>query len=830
MKTQNKLWSLIAVVGILLGLAVNMACSNSDEEVPKGQEAEYVQNTTRIQHYDNSPQFVTDLETVIDYSCAVYAMRLAFWNIASNDFATNEPFVATPEDIDNNTTSMYDFYDIAASITEKAEQYEEAFNRLQETGVLETVNTSGQTRGFLSDTFSFIFGLKKSQEVGRKSVLAVIQQSGWQNDDNKLQHLFNQVNPKRRQGYTNARQFWADFSQGKLDAKSNQIFQDLYHGDAENFGLNARELGFSPTGNMTKTAAMLIEKGISVVIDAGPGGMAGSMTMGKDLYNTYEATEDVVKHTVNGTLTQEEAQRLVTQWASNLINYNDKIINNIDGGKWDATIDMWDTPGDFLGQEFANILLNEPNELLTLSTEDYLDAVGYTQITIKTQEGQSVDVAIVVGEDGKARIGVVKEKDGSFKVKTDKKKKKKVTIADKNGHRKTTEMGADEEEVTIDVEEELDEPKDGYIDFSPSTFDFPAEGGTQRIKLTTNYLYYGVTTSVDDAYWLEANPVPLSDEFTITAQANTTGEPRTGKIIVKATNKQGKVLKFITIKATQQPGSGIIKATPNTLEFGADGGTKSTSITCEGFKYLDGYLDDSAEGWVTLDVNLDQMVFNITVAPNTTGAPRTGKVIAYGCNVPNPKMEDLTTTAIVIRQEAKESAKLGNAWFVTISPNYYIYNDWDEGMVASLYTYTMDLQRIILSDKDLIKTERTGNNIHIEGSFEKKILYDTYLKNASFSFDIINASDDFTNSRIDNLKVNITDTSLHTENSQQTYSYSASNIPFKESAYFGDVEFEGTVEGGLTNYSFKETGTVREVRDDPRNSINIEIGFEKAKQ
>jgi hypothetical protein len=565
MKTQNKLWSLAVAMGILLGLAVNTACSNSDEEVPKGQDTEYVQNTTRIQHYDNSPQFVTDLETVIDYSCAVYAMRLAFWNIASNDFATNEPFVATPEDIDNNTTSMYDFYDIAASITEKAEQYEEAFNRLQETGVLETVNTSGQTRGFLSDTFSFIFGLKKSQEVGRKSVLAVIQQSGWQDDDNKLQHLFNQVDPGRREGYTNARQFWSDFSQGKLDAKANQIFQDLYHGDAENFGLNARELGFSPTGNMTKTAAMLIEKGLSVVIDAAPGGMAGAMTMGKDLYNTYEATEDVVKHTVSGTLTQEEAQRLITQWASNLINYNDKIINNIDGGKWDATIDMWDTPGDFLGQEFANVLLNEPNELLTLTTDDFLDAVGYKQITIKTKEGQSVDVAIVVDEDGKARIGVVKENDGSFKVKTDKNNKNKVTVTDKNGHRKTTEVDADEDEVTIDVEEELDEPKDGYIEFSPSTFDFPAEGGTQRIKLTTNYLYYGVTTSVDDAYWLEANPVPLSEEFTITAQANTTGEPRTGKIIVKATNKQGKVLKFITIKATQQPGSGIIKATPNTL-------------------------------------------------------------------------------------------------------------------------------------------------------------------------------------------------------------------------------------------------------------------------
>ena len=669
MKKESKHSLILMTMMTLSIIGFNTACNKDTVNDNEEEAEEVVQNPTKIVHYDGSAQFVSDLETLIDYSCAVYAMRLAYWKIASNDFKNGEPFVATPNDINANTTSIYDFYDIAATIVEKGDQYEKAFQQLEEEGVLENVNTSSQTRGWISDTFSFIFGLKKSQEVGRKSVLAVIQQSGWENDDNKLQQMFNAVAPGRRQGYTNARQYWSDFSQGKLDATSNQVFQDLYHDADLDFGTNAKELGFSPTGNMTKTAAMLIEKGLSVVIDAAPGGMAGAMTMGKDLYNTYEATEDVVKHTIKGTVTKEEAQRLITQWASNLINYNDKILNNMNGGEWDATIDMWDTPGDFLGQEFANLLLNEPGELLTLDAEKLANVLGTDDVfTVKTQNGQSIDVAIVVDEDGKARIGVKRSDEGSFKVKSDKKKGKKVTAADKKGRRKTTEVKVGEKEVTIDMseQEENDEPKDGYINFSPPSFTFAPEGGTQRIKLTTNYLYYVVTTSVDDGYWLEANPVQGTDEFTITAQPNNSGEDRTGKVIVKATNKKGKVLKWITITASQKKAEEgvVIKATPSTLEFGPEAGTQQSVITLEGFEYYGGFLDDTAEGWVTLDVG-DDLRFTITVAPNNTGEERTGKVIAYGCNVPNPQWEDITMTTILIKQTAAGS--FAGEWFTVSS-------------------------------------------------------------------------------------------------------------------------------------------------------------------
>ena len=658
MTTRNKIFNLL----MMLCMLSFTACSGGDSDETEVVE-DTVQNPTKIQHYDGSTQFVGDLEALIDYSCAVYAMRMAYYNIVSNDFKTGQAYVATPADINANTTSMYDFYDIAATIVDKGDQYEAAFQRLEDEGALENTNASRQTRGWLSDTFSFVFGLKKSQEVGRKSVLAVIQQSGWQNDDNNLQKLFNAVDPKRRQGYSNARQFWADFSQGKLDAKSNQIFQDLYHDANTDFGTNAQDLGFSPTGNMTKTAAMLIEKGLSVVIDAAPGGLAGSMTMGKDLYNTYEATEDVVKHTVKGTLTQEEAQRLITQWASNLINYNDKILNNIDGGKWDATIDMWDTPGNFLGQEFANMMLNDMNNLsedvFRMSFGTLLDEQA---ITVKDKDGNPIDVVIVQDEDGKVRVSAKRSNDGSHKVKADKKKKKKVTAADKKGHRKTKDVKAGEDEVEVELtKEENDEPKDGYIDYSPKSFEFPAEGGSQRIKLTTNYLYYGVTTSVDDGYWLEASPVPLSDEFVITAKPNNSGEDRTGKVIVKATNKKGKVLKWITLTAFQKAaGNGVVKITPSVMPFGPEGGTETATISCEGFQYYGGYLDDDAEGWVTLSVN-DNLTFTITVKANDTGVERTGKVVAFATNAEQPTNNDIITATLLIKQDA--AGAFTGEWF-----------------------------------------------------------------------------------------------------------------------------------------------------------------------
>ena len=831
MTTRNKTFNLLAMICMLSFTACNGGDGDETEMVQ-----DPVQNPTRIQHYDGSSQFVSDLEALIDYSCAVYAMRMAYYNIVSNDFKTGQAYVAPPADINANTTSMYDFYDIAATIVEKGDQYEAAFQRLEDEDVLEKANASRQTRGWLSDTFSFVFGLKKSQEVGRKSVLAVIQQSGWQNDDNKLQQLFNAVDPKRRQGYTNARQFWADFSQGKLDAKSNQIFQDLYHDANTDFGTNAHDLGFSPTGNMTKTAAMLIEKGLSVVIDAAPGGMAGAMTMGKDLYNTYEATEDVVKHTIKGTLTQEEAQRLITQWASNLINYNDKILNNINGGEWDATIDMWDTPGNFLGQEFANIMLNDMNNLsedvFRMSFGTLLDDQA---ITVKDKDGNPIDVVIVQDEDGKVRVSAKRSTDGSHKVKADKKKKKKVTAADKKGHRKTKNVKAGEDEVEVELtkEEENDEPKDGYIDYSPKSFEFAPEGGSQRIKLTTNYLYYGVTTSVDDGYWLEASPVPLSDQFVITAKPNNSGEDRTGKVIVKATNKKGKVLKWITLTAFQKAAEQgvVIKATPAVLEYGSEGGTQQSTITLEGFKYCSGFLDDSAEGWVTLSVS-DDLHFIITVAPNLTGVERIGKVIAYGCNVPEPKYEDITTATIVIKQKSGPTTDVAQGKWLYIKPNCLMkYTETGEqAWLSNKSAYEVDYTVVCSiepSSTDNIIVTRNGNSLHFEGSCSGTNTYGMGTHQGTFSFDIDNTENSMQNARVKNLQVSVSQKMNYNEYAIVT-TYTASNIPLKSKDNDNKgFTFEATVGTGMTNFTYAETPNKlsREMIDNPDNTIEMIIEF-----
>lgn len=806
-KTHLMLLALLA-----MGIAGFFTACEIEETNDGPQEAtEDVVNPTKIVHYDGSTQFVNDLETLIDYSCAVYAMRVAYYNIVSNDFKTGEAFVATENDINANTTSIYTFYDIAATITAKAQKYEDAFDRMEQEGVLEKANAARETRGFLSDTFSFIFGLKKSQEVGRKSVLAVISQSGWQNNDRRLQELFNQVAPGRREGYTNARQFWADFSEGKLDAKSNQIFQDLYHGDAQNFGLNARDLGFSPTGNMTKTAAELIEKGISVVIDAAPGGMAGAMTMGKDLYNTYEATEDVVKHSVKGTLTKEECQRLIKQWASNCINYNDKILNNIDGGKWDATIDMWDTPGNFLGQEFANIILNDAEgfseDVFRASFGTWLDEEA---ITVNDRNGNPIDVVIVQDEDGKVRVSVKRTDDGSHKVKSDKKKKKTVTAADKKGHRKTKNVKAGEKEVEVDltkVEEENDEPKDGYIKYSPSSFTFAPEGGTQRIKLTTNYLYYGVTTSVDDGYWLEATPVQGTDEFIITAQPNNSGEDRVGKVIVKATNKKGKVLKWITITASQKTAEQgvVVKATPATLEFGAEGGTQQSALTIEGFKYYGGILDDSAEGWVTLSVG-DDLMFTITVAPNNTGQERIGKVIAYGCNVPEPKYNEITTATILVKQAAAAAASNYDISKVTLT--YRCPIDWygSVDIFGDEWSGYYGLGDITVED---VTAVLNGDRITVTGrkKVTDEITYDNHGKESlkwstdeNITFEIANYDGTFNHCKIENIKSSIIRRSVNLQDggwgAAQVF-FTASNVPYAHK-YDKKYEFYSMLGKGVT--------------------------------
>ena len=164
MNTRERLLALLALCLCLAGSMTVTACEETEEE-QVGENTEDVVNPTKIVGYEGTKQFTSDLEALVDYGCAVYAMRLAFWNVASNDFRTGELFCASLKDIDKNTTSIYDFYDLASTIVENADKYEEAFQRLEDEGVLENVNASRQTRGWLSDTFSFVFGLRFSHNL-----------------------------------------------------------------------------------------------------------------------------------------------------------------------------------------------------------------------------------------------------------------------------------------------------------------------------------------------------------------------------------------------------------------------------------------------------------------------------------------------------------------------------------------------------------------------------------------------------------------------------------------------------------------------------------------
>ena len=684
---KNFLETIMSRVAMMtIVVMTTVACSDSKENVGSDEEQSIVENPTKIITYGGSTQFVNDLETLVDYGCAVYAMRVAFWNIASNDFKTGEPFCATPEDMDKNTSSSYDFYDLASSIVEKADLYDAAFQRLQQEGVLDKPADARTTRGWLSDAVSFVFGLKKSQEVGRKSVLAVIQQSGWQNDDNMLQKLFEAVSPGRRQGYTSARQFWADFSQGELDAKSNQVFQDLYHNADLDFGTNALDLGFTPTGNMTKTAAQLIEKGISVIIDAAPGGMAGAMTMGKDIYNTYDATETVVKKTVKGDLSEDDVKKLITQWASNCINYGDRVVNYVNNGSTDGIIDMWDTPKEFFGQEFANALLNDGVDFGDLVIEKNFGRSGEDVITVVAGNGQKIDLVVVQDDKGNVRLGVKQNGDGSFSMK-DSSGDKTVTAANKNGASNTKNVSDGEKEVNVDMtkKEENDEPKNGYISFEPESVDFEPEGSEQTIKVTTNYLYYDVTPSVDDGYWLDASPIKGTNEFTITAKPNDSGEPRIGTILVRATNKKGNVLKFVTLKATQQPVSEEITVTPATLEFTSQVGHNQVSINTGNYQYVDCEVNPFCTGWLSAKIESTsegQALMRVSVEENKTFVQRSGSIYVRAGNSPNLTDDNAQTVEVTVTQSRMSTETL----YCTISPWSFDINSNDTTLVVNVST------------------------------------------------------------------------------------------------------------------------------------------------
>lgn len=673
---KAKFWMTMMAVSTMLVLT---ACSSSEgggkPEEPSLDPGDVVTNFQQVVRYEQTSQFQNDMDAFCTYALNMQALRIACWNMMSFDFDDPEKaFTATPEQMMENTKQVERFYDIVNHMVENEDTYMEALENLDAAGII-PLQKGTVTRGFpLADALAFKKACKNTMFLGRKSVMIALEKGGFLSDANKLNDLFKSIPEGNRRGYDNANDFWRDFAEGKLDSRSNTIFNYLYKLEYANFGHVCDDIGVTPQTNMAVAASRLIETGSSLVIDALPIGSA--INKGKDLFNTVDATIEFNAKLYSGNLDKDGLKKYLEVCVNNALNYSRELkkYNDQLNGKDINYSELYEGLYDF-GKELG--LYTSGEYLFGNSLKDYVDKLDLESLTttVKTvydAEGNPLSVVVLVDkETGETKLSFFTEENGHILISPNGLGTKTITVVNRNtGKRVTKEIIVKEDDPLIEVEFDeilLDEnPKDGYIKLANPDLGDEGSGGSYKTLIITNYLYY---TCQADEKWLSASIAHDANILYVKAAKNDTGEERKGKVTVSATDSKGKVLKSTVLTFTQTlpvPTENWVNATPSSLVFNGEGGVLETAIDHSyAFNHMDVDWSDDLDGWVIINWKETSVGYNLVVEanPNDTGIERSGTITVFAGTsaeaVQNAKNghvdpENATSTTILVKQDPKQ--------------------------------------------------------------------------------------------------------------------------------------------------------------------------------
>lgn len=783
---------------LLVAVSLLTACSSSKEDsvdtidIP----VDKVKNPTKVSSYEGSANFKNDLDALVTYMLDQRAFRWSYLIMASNGNSETAPFSATLENIDGDVGKIASefLYGILDHFIETSEAYEGAIERLSDYGIIDKENGS-KTRGYKSDIFDFSLSCKKARSMGRKSVMAILRKGRWTTDTGKLNELYKTLPSNLTRGYSNATDFWSDFSAGKLDNRSNQVFVNLYNYDPMGFGATADDLGVTPARNIAIAGGDLISKGMNVALDACP--FATQIGYGKDIYNSLNATSDLI--------TKGDVKGFIQNMTNNLTSYGNDMIKIVNKMKkndviyWEAAENFWSE----YGQDLANVFINDV--AFSDEVKEALDKGKGAHLIpniVKTKDANGQEIALVLIYDektGQLTAGYVFDKDGNIIADPKLPGMKKITVVDRNGRRvtKTVTVSADEpNQVIVDMDEGNvvleDEPANGYLMLQPDKiYDEYGLSGTHEIRVRTNYLYYSSST---EEKWIATSTKTDISLVTIKLSANDTGEKRTGKVFVYGTNKDGKVLKKEVINITQEPKPAkgdIVWTEPAAVAFDADGGKQNIVVGhFPGYSFIGCMEGSDLAGWCYLETAYSpagEPTYTIKADPNTTGEERSGTVTFYASNSNSalenvlynnakPDGETVAETTVIIKQKAGEKKEESLIWsievdfginteYITETEDFYI---WDEGND---------------NFKSYINVDKKEKSYHISGlnegaSSEKS-------EKHTIEFDLSYDGNSYGN--ITNLKITC-DKKFASDNHLGhgwSYTLHASTIPVNYSSYFG---------------------------------------------
>ncbi len=616
-----------------------------------------------------------------------------------------------------------------------------------------------------------------------------------------MNELYKTLPSNLTRGYSNATDFWSDFSAGKLDNRSNQVFVNLYNYDPMGFGATADDLGVTPARNMAIAGGDLISKGMNVALDACP--FATQIGYGKDIYNSINATSDLI--------TKGDVKGFIQNMTNNLTSYGNDMIKIVNKMKkndviyWEAAENFWSE----YGQDLANVFINdvafsdEAKEAMDKGKGAHLIP---NIVMTKDANGQEIALVLIYDEKtGQLTAGYVFDKDGNIIADPKLPGMKKITVVDRNGRRvtKTVTVSGDEPNpVIVDMEEGNvvleDEPANGYLMLQPDKiYDEYGLSGTHEIRVRTNYLYYSSST---EEKWIATSTKTDISLVTIKLAANDTGEKRTGKVFVYGTNKDGKVLKKEVINVIQEPKPAkgdIVWTEPAAVAFDADGGKQNIVVGhFPGYSFIGCMEGSDLAGWCYLETAYSpagEPTYTIKADPNTTGDERSGTVTFYASNSNSalenvlynnakPDGETVAETTVIIKQKAGEKkekciimgVEIDFGIKTTLIPeydNFTIWND-DNGTFNSFINVDIKGKSYHVSGRE---EEVTSSH---DGSSKEEVKH-------TIEFDLAYDGNNYGN--ITNLKVTCDWKKLSGDNEGSNYTYTlhAKTIPVNYNSYFG---------------------------------------------
>ena len=251
-------------------------------------------------------------------------------------------------------------------------------------------------------------------------------------------------------------------------------------------------------------------------------------------------------------------------------------------------------------QKGADPILNVTPESLSFSAEGGNKSISVTSNSSWT--ASSSDAWLTLSNDsgeGDATLTMTAQENTSIANRT-----ASVTIKGEGGT------------FTINVTQEGAIP---LFDVTPTLRSFTAEGGSTPINVSSNQTW---TASVS-ADWITLSAMEGTGNATLslTVEANTSIAERTGTVIFSAGGKT------YTVSITQKGATPILRVTPESLSFTAEGGNNSISVTSNS-----SWTATSSDAWLTLSINSGEGDATLTLMAeeNTSTSSRTASVTFKG--------------------------------------------------------------------------------------------------------------------------------------------------------------------------------------------------------